>query len=496
MSAQASYTATGRAYRDDGFTLSRDSARFVALALLIVSAFLMGGGSRADITSLIILRPLGFGLLAFAVMTMSKEHWRSLGLPGVVLAGMSLLMLAQLLPLPQQIWAQIPGRELIAARDELAGLGDIWRPLSLAPSRTLNAFFAMAIPLAGLCLASRITHKRRETLLAMLLIAGGVSMLFGLGQIAGPPRSSLYLYRITNEGLPVGLFSNRNHHAIFLASLIPLLAAFIFGRAEWRESSLVKMGGLVAILFGLAMVFATGSRAGSVLAIGNCAVLAVLLLTMQDTSRKGRSGRPVGRAVGPAVSLAVGVAVGVAVVMVIGWLTLRGLSLARFANADLSSDLRAEALPVLWQLVQTYSLAGSGFGSFFLVYQGVEPDHLMRPEYLNQAHNDPLQLIIEGGLAGAIIMLVGAIWLGRTSLRCWREWRGGGASGVSSLQAIFVWLALVTILLGSVLDYPLRTPSLVLTATLLAAFVGQLAESQFPETSSNTSPSNPNQMRN
>ena len=86
------------------------------------------------------------------------------------------------------------------------------------------------------------------------------------------------------------------------------------------------------------------------------------------------------------------------------------------------------------------------------VFRRFEPDRLLSTIYMNQAHNEPMQLAIEGGLPALILLVAFAAWWLWTAVRV----LGPGARALS-----VAWLTVSAILLASSLvDYPLRTPLL------------------------------------
>jgi O-antigen ligase len=97
-------------------------------------------------------------------------------------------------------------------------------------------------------------------------------------------------------------------------------------------------------------------------------------------------------------------------------------------------------------------LLGTGFGSFDAVYRFYEPTDLLLTRYVNHAHNDWAQLVIEGGLPAVLLFLTGLGWLCRTL------WITISRSEAAPGQLIF-WAACLAILsAASFVDYPLRTP--------------------------------------
>ena len=91
---------------------------------------------------------------------------------------------------------------------------DVWRPLSLEPSRTWNAFFSMFVPLVAVGFVGLLWNRERRWILPPILAMGVLSMVVGYLQALG--ADSLYFYRVTHGHHPVGLFANKNHQAVLL----------------------------------------------------------------------------------------------------------------------------------------------------------------------------------------------------------------------------------------------------------------------------------------
>jgi O-antigen ligase len=145
----------------------------------------------------------------------------------------------------------------------------------------------------------------------------------------------------------------------------------------------------------------------------------------------------------------------------------------RFVAPDSLNELRVAVLPVLLAMTQRFALFGSGFGSFEHVYKASEPAELLSNRYLNQAHNDWLQLVIEGGVVAAVLFVLIALWAVRQFAGIAAARKAGDANLLSRLVAGGFFLALLGI--GSLVDYPLRTPSLMATAVLLLALLRPFA---------------------
>ena len=99
--------APWRALRDS--LAARPAALWLLLALTLLTV-LLGGGSRDDIRSLLLLRPLTALAFVAALMLASSEA-RARGQSLLILVGAVLLaVLIQLIPLPAGLWSSLGGR--------------------------------------------------------------------------------------------------------------------------------------------------------------------------------------------------------------------------------------------------------------------------------------------------------------------------------------------------------------------------------------------------
>jgi len=100
------------------------------------------------------------------------------------------------------------------------------------------------------------------------------------------------------------------------------------------------------------------------------------------------------------------------------------------------------------------------------VYRHFEPFDTLRLTYFNQAHNDVVQILIEGGIASALALAAAILgWAWRT-IQLIRATatpeRAIGIVGSLIVAALF---------LASFPDYPLRTPMLVAIFVFAATFM-------------------------
>lgn len=439
------------------FDIIRRDRKLWLLAGWLAVVFLFGGGSRGDIQSLLYVRPAAVLVLAYGLWGLTGEQVRAHRFAFGLAAGMLALVLLHLLPLPPELWRALPGRDIVAEIDREAALGELWRPLSLVPHATRNALWAAMVPLSVLVLGVQLTANQRMRLLPVLLALGLLSALIGLLQMLGDPRGALYFYDITNNGLAVGLFANRNHQAVFLAILPPLLLVWAGARSEGaagpiRQGWVRLWPAVAAITFIVPLILVTGSRLGVVVAL-----VALLSLPLIFTGwRKRQAGRSRALLWGLVGGL------GVAALALLTILLGRASAFDRLLGSVADEEARVQILPVVVAMIRSYAPWGSGVGTFEQVYRVHEPRAMLGPTYMNHAHNDWLEVLLTGGIPALGLLLVAMAGFVVQSVRIFRL---AGDSQESRLARAGLVMILV-LAFASVSDYPLRVPSLACLAVV------------------------------
>lgn len=430
--------------------------RYCVLAGYLAMLFLMGGGAREDLQSLMILRPLSVLACAGGLLSLQVEDWQRYRELFLLLAAAIALSALQLVPLPPALWHALAGRELLREIDSAAGLGAVWRPLSMDPMMTWNALFSLSVPLAVLALAAPLTGARLERLLGLLLVVGLVSGVLGVLQLVGPARGPLYFYRISNFDSAVGLFANRNHQALFLACMFPMLA--VYASRQTGEPQRARPRAWAALVAGAILVpflLNAGSRSG--LLLGAAGLAAAYALFRRRTAKASKT-----RAAAIPRTVPASIAVGAVALVALTIMVSRVASLQRLVSGDEGGENRLAVWgPIAQQAWEAFPW-GTGFGSFAAVFKVFEPRSNLDTSYLNHAHNDWLELYMTGGLPGLLLLAAALIAISR---RAWRAWRHfPGARPPESLDYARLGAVLLGIFaIGSAVDYPLRTPSLMAT---------------------------------
>lgn len=426
----------------------------VILAVLLVVICLTGGASRADVLGQGVVRAAALFAVAGWILTGASFNLRRVRIPLAIIVGSMLLIVIQLVPLPAGIWSSLPGRGTFAAVVAAAGLDDVSRPIALVPDRALNALLSLLVPLAVLLGAATLPADHERRLIAWLLAAVGVSALVALFQLSSGGIDNPFVNDVL--GQPSGLFANRNHQALFLDFGILLALAWGFDpsrRVGFRSVTALGLVGLLALL-----VVATGSRAG----LGLLALALLLGATLAWTAiRRATRGSP--RWVRPAVILLPVVAASVLAALSIG--AGRAAAFDRLLAIDTASDIRSRAVPTLRALINQFFPVGSGLGSFEPMFRMAEPFELLKLTYFNHAHNDFVEVLIEAGLPGALLLLYAVVWW---LVASWRAWR---AEASTSLCARLGSSIILLIFLASAVDYPARTPLIMASLAIAACWL-------------------------
>ena len=380
-------------------------------------------------------------------------HRRSrapLALLAVFLVGIALL---QLVPLPPTIWTHLPGRGPIVAGYGLLGARLPWLPLTLAPDNALASLLWL-LPAFATLLAITVLGAFRARWIALVLIGVTLtSVMVGTLQLIGGADSPLYFYEMTNPGVGVGFFANANHNATLMLDCIPFLAAYqatlLKRSSSPRSASAIRL--VVAALFAVIAVglVINGSLAG----IGIGVPVAMISLVVFGRQRPSiRGGLVLATTV---ISIA---AIAFIVIGPFG----NNLIGKQQDNVELS---RQTSFTLTLRAARAYLPFGSGIGSFQPIYRTQEPLATIGRTYMNHAHSDWIELLLETGLVGIGLILLFLFW-------SFRRARGIWSAEDKEPFAQAAVIATAAMMLHSIVDYPLRTAAL---SAVFAACIGLIS---------------------
>ncbi len=349
---------------------------------------------------------------------------------------------------------------------EVSERSDRPAPLSLAPYESLRGLW-LWLAVVGIFYVSFRAARPPEGALRLtlgLLLLGAASGLLGIVQFLTDLRSASGL---ASEALRAsGSFGNPNHYAAFQAMLLlSSLGFFAWLRARAaraprglrsNEGGLAGVAGLAIVVLALGL-FLSLSRSGIAAAAG--ATLAFGALS-RGTPHRGRQRGGLRALVALALATS-GVALWIGVEPLVG----------RFTG--LADQWNKEATRIqVWRdsapAVGDFWITGSGLSSFRYV-SGRYRTFGGRIFY-SWAHNDYLQLAIELGLPGFLLI----VWLGLAIFGAARRVRRELMPDrpLSLLHSGFV-SALIAVALHSLTDFSMHLPAnLALSAVLAGAVVG------------------------
>ena len=433
----------------------RPASRFPGLLPILFWGFLIalavfGGASRQDVSAQIFIRVISSVVLALSLafgMRFARQY-RDVAL---FMAAVALVIAIQLIPLPPEVWHKLPGHAAFSQADLIVGRAP-WRPLSLTPDATLNALFALLPPLALFVLiASDPANQVRRLAFAILLLAG-IGSTVEFIQFVGGHFNNPFIN--DDPLLASGFMANRNHQAVLL--VIGIVAAPTALIQSNRNAPFAAAAAAGTGLWFTCLILATGSRAGmalSVLAwIGAITIAAPIVM-------------PAMRRLPRYIVLGVGTGLAAIVsgVVVASIWSRRAVSVERLSTLEIGEDMRTRGLPTVWNILRRYFPTGTGAGSFDPVFRVHEPFALLKPTYFNHAHNDWLEVAIDTGLTGTLLLVAGIIWW---LAAAWSAWRNPQATARRTGT-----LAILLLMLASIVDYPLRTPTMMGVLVLAGCMV-------------------------
>ena len=452
----------------------RPGALFGLCAVTLLGSLLLGGGTHGGFLSDAILALIAIPAFLIAFVSLlallrTKRTDSRLTLALILCVAIVLLPLFQLLPLPPWIWTKLPNREEFVAIFSLLGRELPWMPISVAPNATWVSMLSLLPPLAIFFSTVQLDYDERRSMTLIVLGMGVVAAFVGLIQVAQGPSSPLRFFADANfkDFEAVGFFANRNHFATLMYTLLPFAAAWTadvaFTVGPWRDRKSLETTSIATLTAGFLVLVVlvtadilTRSRAGLALMI--VAAFAALALPIADRRR------PTGL-----TPIKLALVTGVLLVLLIVQFGLYRVY-EKF-SVDTLADARVAFARNTIEAAKAYMPFGSGVGTFVPVYQMFEPPQdIIANVYANHAHNDFLEIWLEGGGLSLIVLAAFVVWLARSSAQIW--WRiPDNARSLDVLLARAATIAVPLVLAHSVVDYPLRTGGIMAVFALCCALL-------------------------
>ncbi len=419
MTARAPRTQAPRRHRHSSSSkrkedTPRDALRVGVLVLLAAGPLLSGAVHEPVFIPLLV----GYGLTGLASWSRARAvrgQARGASIPalpgGRILLALHLLVLLQLLPFPPSVLRLVSPGSFAFYSDRLLLPLTAWRPISVSPPDTLRGLAFLAVFSLLYATVFREFGSRRWRRRLMFTVVGvGLAITVGaFVQAVSPNPGKIYgLWQPFYDWAVFGPYVNNSHFAGYVAMAAALATGAALGaldrlREAWRSrrrhgwlalgeregNAFVRWAAVVMVL--VAGLVASGSR-GGVAAFG----LTALVLPFASGRRRTT-----------AIAVVLLAALGVA------WIGLGGIVGAFEARGIKGSrlDLWADMLP----LVPDFPVFGLGLNAFstaFPLYQTVWPT-----EWIGEAHNEYLQVLLDLGLVGTLLVGTLLVLVFRAALR-------------------------------------------------------------------------------
>ncbi len=307
----------------------------------------------------------------------------------------------------------------------LDGVTPNWQFLTATPYNGLDAATTTLTMLGVGLYVSTLADFNQMRLVRYIVLGFFINVLVSVIQLSFP--ADVEIEGVLAYTINSGMFANENHFSTLIFTMIPLLA--------WRYIDVSKNYLMYFLLTALtlALLFAVGSRAGMALS----SILALVCLGWFGTKNTSPKFKIFGLAI-------------VVAVIVIGYFNLD-------VYAAFQKDLRGEFAWNTWLIFKQHWLLGTGLGSFVLIYPIYDPSQNIIETYVNHAHNDYIELMLEIGIVAVPAI---ALYIGLIISNMFR-------SGLAQAAGI----SIVAILVHSSVEYPLRTTAILTVFTVFSAII-------------------------
>ncbi len=283
----------------------------------------------------------------------------------------------------------------------------------------------------------RVSQARK--IAVILTVYGCLIAAFALLQGIAPNGKLYWMRHPRLGGWIYGPYVNHNHYAGLMELLVPIPLVISLSHLAHQKTR-IACGVVAAVMVGT--IFLSGSRGGMLAIFVELAVIGVVL------SRQKKSMR---------IAIGAG-AFAVVLVSLLAWLggkelTTRVASISTEARGEISGGMRLSIDRDTVQMFRQRPILGWGLGTFPVVYPQFRSFYTNF--FVNEAHNDYLQLLSEMGLLGFGTMIWFFVLLFRRIPRKIQQW----PSNVSGAVTLACTLGISGILVHSLIDFNLQIPA-------------------------------------
>jgi len=388
-----------------------------------------------------------FGPLAFGAV----ESWSGF----VMEAGAAGLLMVWLWPRLRGEGAAFRSNPLFAPMAVFAGLVAFQLVAGLTSYRYVTWTSALLFSsIAILCFLLTQSLRRAEEIARFGVVASvyGFAVAFFAVIQDLSANGRIYWLRLPRSGGWIyGPYVNHNHYAGLMEMLFPIALTMSLSRRVERAPR-IALGG--AAVFMASTIVLCGSRGGVIALVVQLGLTAAYVAFLRKSPKV-------------AMALGAGLALAGLWVLLVGGTTVtdRLLTFHTEAHTELSTGLRLTVTKDCARMFVDKPLLGFGLGTFPTAYPPYQSFYTNI--FVNEAHNDYAQLLVEMGLAGFGVMVWLLVLLFRTA---WRKLKSGKL-GVNGGLALAGSVGCVGILVHSFFDFNMQVASNAAWFYALAAMV-------------------------
>src|SRR5436190_3483468 len=322
------------------------------------------------------------------------------------------------------------------------------------------------------------SKKRARRVAYTIAIFGSIMAFFGVLQRLSDPEG-IYGMRPTPQAIPFGPFVNQHHFAAMMELTAGLVLGLLLGSGLKRDRKAFLL--IAAILMSIALFF-TGSRGGVIsfaVVIAFVTAATYLLPAKKNTKRRGKEPDP---KIHRLVFLTAAVAISLLVIGLVFYLGAGDSLLRGFGFQEQYVDVSSGRIHI-WKtgidIFLAHPLIGSGLDTFGTAFSRFDTNS--GAFRIEQAHNDYLQMLTDGGIIG----------FGCVAVFIWLHFSNGIRAVARSTDALIRSIRIgslagcLGIAIHSFFDFPLRTPSNALFFLVLAVLATNSTINEDHGTSSN-----------
>ena len=292
----------------------------------------------------------------------------------------------------------------------------------------------------------------RKIFALVMLVFGALYAFFALAQELTANGKIFWVHSTQFPGSIYGSYVNHDHYAGLMEMLVPI--PFVLSMGHLLKGGKRALVGSCAVLMA-GTIFLSGSRGGMLAFVFEMVLFAALTLAKRRSPRIALG------------TMAVCVLI-LALLIFLG----KGQVLGRLG--DLSPGIRLDMTKDSLRMFSKRPVGGWGLGTFPTIYPSYRSFYTNL--FVNEAHNDYAQLLVETGLLGFGLMFWFLVRLYRYGLPTSRRWEFQW-DGAVSLAAL---LGCTGILLHSFVDFNLQIPA---NAALFYVLCGLAASRLLAESS-------------